>query len=452
MEDKPTNCQANKRSTIASLRWLSIMFIFLLLSCGCNESNNEDDSSTEPLDSLQQVPDSIINAASIQVQFYYENSHSMDGYVVDGSYFIKNIYRLILDLNREYLFQGYFINDTIYPQEDLKSKIADKKFFTKGRDKSNHQYIYNRAIRTSGRNSISIVVTDGIYSKKGKDLDLVSLDIENDFYTSLKQRNLDMAVLKFETSFTGEYYSERCEKKEVQHLNSVTRPYYILMFAEKSRLDIILNKHLNPSHSELYGYIDMARFFKYHSDNVRFTLLESGEEKIGKFKGVGTNFSYNAIELQGKGPMDNGSQGIQFALAVDFSDISVPSSYLLDINNYELEGGDYILTDVKEISSLNKSSISNIEINDIQNAESNLNFTHMLVIRGEKDLFSKVHVKLVNNVPRWISESALDSDCYIVNHPDKTITFYELMRGINNAYKKVNNRAHFVSLEFEVKS
>lgn len=409
------------------------------------DSGNESESS----DQAEKLPRSGRSLA--EVHFYYENSHSMDGYVQSGSDFNNNVYRLLLEFKREYQLKGYFINDTVYPQNDLTGRFADLNLETEGMSKSNHQYIYDRAIRTSGGNKMSVVVTDGIYSIEGRDLEMVSLDIENAFYSSLKRRDLDMAVLKFESSFTGKYYSEKCKQK-VQHLKTVTRPYYVMLFAEKSVLDQVLEEHFDFSHSGLSGFVDIARFFRYDSENADFTLLQDGEEKVGRFDGVGNNFTYEAIQVNRKGNLATGEKGIQLALAADFSNLSVPDSYILDVNNYVIEGGDYKLIEVKELSELSNSSISMSEIRDIQYAARNFQFTHMLVMRGEKDLFSTVQVKLANNMPNWITYSSIESDCNIENQTDKTITFLELMKGVNNAYIQVNNRAHFVSLEFEVKS
>lgn len=429
----------------------ALTFSSLLQSCGNSPEENHDPSNNDSEAPLTVDPSPNLNASLSEIHFYYENSHSMDGYFNEGSSFNNNVYRLMLDFKQKYKFNGYFINDTIYEQKDLISRFAEKNLETDGMFKSNHQYIYSRAIRTSGGSKMSVVVTDGIYSIKGKDLDIVSLDIENDFYSSLEMRKIDMAVIKFESSFSGKYYFEKCETK-VQELNDVIRPYYIILFAEKSVLDQALEKHFDTSSHELKGFVDIARFFRYESEKASFTLLEDGEEKIGKFHGLGNNFTYDAIEVSKKELLANGEKGIQFAIAVDFSGLSVPNSYILNIDNYKLNGGDYKLINVFDLSKLDKFSISMKEIRDIQDADESLNFTHMLVLNGEKDLFDTVQVKLINKMPSWIVSSSIETDCEIENLSNKTITFYELMKGINNAYNKVNNRAHFVSLKFEVKS
>ena len=107
------------------------------------------------------------SSSEMAVNFYFENSASMNGYL-EGKNFKQVMHRIYGNLNA-YSVNPFFVNTKEYPQGDILNKIDDSNIKEGDIANSDHQFIFSNAIENAKENNLSIVITDGIYSVKDGD-------------------------------------------------------------------------------------------------------------------------------------------------------------------------------------------------------------------------------------------------------------------------------------------
>jgi hypothetical protein len=117
------------------------------------------------------------------VNFYLENSASMNGYL-SGEEFLKTMHRIIGRLQSD-SFYSYFVNTQEYEVENLLQKIDNSNITQGNISQSDHKFIFTNAIRNATEGKLSVVVTDGIYSVNGKSPAIVAEDIQIAFEKAL---------------------------------------------------------------------------------------------------------------------------------------------------------------------------------------------------------------------------------------------------------------------------
>jgi hypothetical protein len=222
-------------------------------------------------------PNSSSNSP-MNVNFYFENSLSMDGYL-NGKNFKQVMHRIYGNLSA-YSVKPFFVNTNKYSQEDILNKIDNNNIKEGDIGNSDHQFIFSNAIENAQNNNLSIVITDGIYSVKKGDIDIVSIDIENAFKNALTKNEIETVVLKMSSEFNGRYYSEACAPKAIPIKQN--RPYYVLLFGNSKSIDNALNEIAVID--ELPGFEEQARFFLTKNLKANYTILTTGEEKYGSLE------------------------------------------------------------------------------------------------------------------------------------------------------------------------
>ncbi|MGJ8744907.1 hypothetical protein [Polaribacter sp.] len=425
----------------------SLLLFSLLLFC-CK-------SDRPPINKKTPVKEIVVQPHKIskinKVNFYFENSLSMNGYL-NGDNFQQTVRRILLNVDQDSL-STYFVNTKEYTQTNLKKKIADKKIATSGIGNSDHKFIFTNAIKKAKGNNLSIVITDGIYSMKDGNISLVEIDIEDAFKKALKQNELETVVLKMTSNFKGRYYSESCKKKGGTQIDQV-RPYYILLFGNKKVIDKALNEIVVIE--DLEGFDEQARFLITKDLKINYSVLTKGEEKQGEYIVKRSSKLYNVKEIEGaekftKSGLLLKNRYLQFGVAVDYSTLSIPSNYLINPINYSIENNTgYKVDEIKTVEDLSKNSQTYKWIQDL-NKKGNMNYTHVLVVKAKSDLYGDLKVNLEMNFPSWISKTGSENDCEIKDDSSTTFAFDRLMNGISKAYKKVNNRNNFFELKINIK-
>lgn len=416
-----------------------ILFIVLI---GCK---NDRPPKLSPSKSQQ----GISKRAEInKINFYFENSLSMNGYL-DGKNFKQTLYRIVGNANNDSI-NSYFVNSKAYPEINILKRIENKNIKEGDVSTSDHGFIFTNAIKNSKNNNLCIVITDGIYSVKKGDLDLVEIKLENAFKNALQENEIETVVLKMTSNFRGQYYSESCPKKGGVKVNQV-RPYYILLFGNKQVINEALEKIVIID--DLKGFNKQARFFITKDLKVDYTVLTKGEEKKGNFMPKDHNpiikeikkakkFSKNGVLLK--------DTYLQFGIAVDYSKLSIPDSYLNDKLNYSIEDNSgYDVIEIKDVKNLDKKSESYKRIEEL-NEKGKLNYSHIIVVQGKTNLYSDLKMDLNINFPKWIAETGTDNDCEIKDNISTTFAFDRLMNGISNAYKKVNNKDEYLKIKIKI--
>ncbi|MCH4552213.1 hypothetical protein [Aestuariibaculum lutulentum] len=391
--------------------------------------------------------------SSGKVNFYFENSASMNGYL-DGKNFKQVLHRIYGNLSTDNV-NSYFVNTKEYFQDDILKKIDNKDIKVGDIGNSDHQFIFSNAIDNAKNNNLSIVITDGIYSVKGGDIDIVSIDIENTFKTALSKNEIETAVLKLSSNFNGIYYSETCEPGKKAIKINQNRPYYILMFGNSKIIDKALEEIAIIK--ELPGFEQQARFFLTENLKANYTILTKGEEKHGIFKATtrGTDLFHEIEDVEkfekpGFNSTPKNENYFSFGLAIDYSKINLPNSYKQNQENYLVNDQlGYSIVSISNINDLDKSSKTYEELQRI-NDKNQTNFTHVIQLKADRNLYGNFQMQLLNKLPKWIKETGIENDCNINSDDKHTFAFDQLMIGISKAYQKVNNNKEYLDINLKI--
>lgn len=387
----------------------------------------------------------------IVVNFYFENSLSMNGYL-GGINFNKVMHRIYGNLN-DYEVNSFFVNTKEYSQDNLLDKIDNSDIKVGDIGNSDHQFIFSNAIKNATSNNLSMVITDGIYSVKDGNIHVVSIDIENAFKNALNKNEIETVVLKLSSEFNGTYYSETCEPGKKAIKINQNRPYYLLLFGNSKTIDNAL-KNITIT-DELDGMEQQARFFLNRDLNFNYSVLTTGEELNGSFKASGRGSGIIHDIEDAKKAEERGSKNksyLQFAVALDYSKIPLPQTYLNNNNNY-IPNHDlgYKIMKIIAVDSLSKTSTTYKEIKYI-NDKDQTNFTHIMIVKADKNLHGDLHIALQKNLPQWISEIGNSNDCEILNDEIHTFAFDQLMIGISKAYQKITKESDYFNFIIKIKT
>jgi hypothetical protein len=424
-----------------------------------NRKNNfrlstKDEQDIELLQQKFNVLKESIIDSEMSVNFYFENSASMNGYL-SGENFQRVMHRIYGNLN-ELPVNSYFVNTKVHAQEDILDKIDDRDIKVGDIGNSDHQFIFSNAIENAKDNNLSIVITDGIYSVKDGNINIVSIDIENAFKNALAKNEIETVVLKMSSNFNGTYYSETCAPGKKAIKINQNRPYYVLLFGDSRSIDKALKDIAIIK--ELEGFENQARFFLTDNLKANYTILMQGEEKHGTFKSTqrGSDIiteieDVKKFELPGFKGTPKGENYLQFGIAVDYSTINLPNSYKEDPNNYWINDNlGFTVKSIDNVDDMNKSTKTYKEIKSI-NDKNNTSFSHVLTVKAETNFYGDLYIQLQNNLPAWIEQTGTKNDCDIVNDESHTFAFDQLMIGISKAYQKVNGNNKYLDINLKIK-
>lgn len=424
-------------------------FFCLIIGIACKA-----DKVRETSVQILETPEVINSQIKInKINFYFENSGSMNGYL-NGVNFRQSIRRILHRIEGNNL-QSYFVNTKEYKVDKIVDKISKPSSIkTPGIENSDHKFIFTNAIKNSSNNNLSIVITDGIYSMKDGNIADVEVDIQDAFENALKANEIETVVLKMTSDFNGTYYSESCKPGHKAIKINQIRPYYIFLFSNKQ----VINKALKEIVviDDLNGHEDQARFMITKDLSINYTVLTQGEEQQGEFKQVDRRTPIVREIGDAKKSSKRGGflkdNYLQFGIAVDYSKTSIPESYLLNQSNYSiLDNTGYSIDEIKKIVDLDKTSKS-YRLIDAQNKKGKLNYTHILVVKAKEKIYGDLSLSLNINFPEWIRDTGTNNDCSIKNDTNTTFAFDRLMIGVSKAYKKVGKKDNFFKINIKIKA
>lgn len=419
-------------------------------------SSNDENAIALLLEKFHSLKEPNANP-EMNVNFYFENSLSMNGYL-SGKNFKKVMHRIYGNLGA-YTVNPFFVNTKEYPQDDVLNKIDNSNIKEGDVGNSDHLFIFSNAIENAKENNLSIVVTDGIYSVKDGDVDIVSIDIETAFKNALTKNGIETVVLKLSSEFNGQYYQEAScpnKKKGGITINQQNRPYYVMLFGNSQSIDKALNEITVID--ELPGFEEQARFFLTKNLKANYTILTTGDEKHGTFKASkkGSDLieeieDVKKFERPGFNGTPESENYLQFGVAIDYSSISLPNTYKEAVKNYWVDDQlGYTVTSVSNVADMDKSSKTFKEVQHI-NDKNKTNFTHVITVKADKNLYGNLNIQLQNNLPAWIENTGVNDDCDIIDDVSHTFAFDQLMIGISKAYQKVNNNSQYLDINLKIK-
>jgi len=398
--------------------------------------NKTDGTESEETKVISNVADVTIG----KVIFYLENSESMFGYLNGSSQYVDVVSELsekplfvAEDIKREFiLINGgdLKINNIGDNPVILKSKLNKSGFNCGDITKSNLNGMFQLALEKAKNDTITLLISDGIYDIEQPMIPLNNLEIlgketRSKFIKRLQNGDLETILIKLVSDFNGEYYySSRHGKNIIKG----PRPFYIWIFGKSE----LLNKYFTEDYftQSLKGYKDYARFLTIKDNNIPYQITPSVTGK-GSFRPDHKD-KYKLVNVA---PERHGA-GFQFSFAVDFSSLPFPDSYLTSITNYS-SNLSYNVIKVEAIKNSQK-----FQVIDFKNP------THIITVFTNKSPYGKLEISLKNQTPNWINETNINDESIIDS--THTFGFGYLTNGITDAYSYINGSKPLATFQIEI--
>lgn len=424
---------------ISPLKSLFISSIFaLLLFSACNKNSSNRNNLTKDIDTA-----AVIVPKKIQIQkvtFYLENSASMFGYVNGHTEYVN----VITELARKAIFaqentarEFYFINGgeeiQITPigneASSLENRLNPSGFNVGMIKESNLNKMFQIALNKAVGDSISILISDGIYdvgdSNPITEIELKSRETRSKFIERLSAVDFQTILIKLNSSFKGDYYFTSI--KGIEKLDQ-KRPYYIWIFGKSE----LLNKYFPEEYitKKLKGYKADIRFLKFDQNNIQYQPISTNS--IGRFR-----FDHRDHHKLTNAQTDRHDLGFAFSIAVDFSSLPFSDSYYASIDNYEISNNFKIISIEENVEDI-------FEVIDFKP-------THILNVHTDGSPYGNLEINLKNVIPSWIEASNIDDDSNIRGDTLHTIGFKYLSAGITEAYQHfATSDENVISLTIEI--
>ncbi|RKS14308.1 hypothetical protein [Flavobacterium sp. 120] len=391
------------------------------------------------------------------VNVYIENSGSMNGYVQGNTQFKGAIRDLLVMLKYYYDEKNLkinFINSAIYPTNiegnivNFSKSLNTKTFKVGDTYSSNLNNIFKQILTKTSQNTISILLSDCIYSIEGnKTEDLLSDQkslTKDAFLTKFKNKELlATTIVKLNSSFNGTYYDK--DNKKTQ-LNNISRPYYMSIIGSEKAMTKF-NSNIELSKNKVEGFENKYNLtLKDYSKEVYYSVINTKEDS-GRYK-PDREYKNNGA-VQGIEDVDinsRNSSSFIFSVALDLSKVPIEDSYVSDKSNYSIREGDY---KIKGIYKYDKKNVGASSVNMI--AKANVKPTHYIVFESTKPNFTNLTFTLSKQIPRWVYATSTNDDTDILKSPNRTFGLKYLIEGISEAYETESKSNNYLELTINIK-
>lgn len=391
------------------------------------------------------------------VTVYIENSGSMNGYVQGNTQFKGAIRDLLVMLKYYYDEKNLkinFINSAIYPTNiegnivNFSKSLNTKTFKVGDTNSSNLNNIFKQILTKTSQNTISILLSDCIYSIQGnKTEDLLSDQkslTKDAFLTKFKNKEpLATTIVKLNSSFNGTYYDK--DNKKTQ-LNNISRPYYMSIIGSEKAMTKF-NSNIELSKNKVEGFENKYNLtLNDYSKEVYYSVINTKED-LGRYK---PNREYkNNGAMQGIEDIDinsRNSSSFIFSVALDLSKVPIEDSYVSDKSNYSIREGDY---KIKGIYKFDKKQLGASSINMLSKAKAEP--THYIVFESTKPNFTNLTFTLNKQIPQWVYTTSTNDDSNVLQSPKRTFGLKYLVEGISEAYETKSKDNNYLELTINIK-
>ncbi|MFT6841830.1 MAG: hypothetical protein ACJASR_000592 [Psychroserpens sp.] len=446
---------------------LVIITVFLVLISACERSERKFPNKTP------EIKDTIFNSSvsqskileqkDLKIKLYIENSGSMFGYVNGRTQLKDMLQNLLVDLKYEYDEENieiYFINSKIYASPikvevvDFADKLSPYSIKIGQTGSSDLNDIFRQITSETDENSISILVSDFIYSIKGKEtIQLLGQQqalTKNVFLTADKKgQKLTTNVYQFHSDFNGKYYDYNDDSTFLKG----KRPYYLAIIGQQNSVNLFTNQ-IGPKFNKYKGYSNEYLLTAEDFDVTDYTVLTStlNYGRIKPVKGTNVSGQVRQIELEESGR--DGSK-IQFAVAVNLNSLVITDDYISTITNYELSNDVFSLLKIGKITGddivFANGDKAPFSASDLQHVK--LNPTHVFVFQSSNKNIENLTFSLKRNIPQWIANSSLFDDTDLTTNESKqqkTFGLEYLINGISSAYLQATEKDSYFNITIPI--
>jgi hypothetical protein len=391
------------------------------------------------------------------VNVYIENSGSMNGYVQGNTQFKGAIRDLLVMLKYYYDEKNLkinFINSAIYPTNiegnivNFSNSLNTKTFKVGNTYSSNLNNIFKQILTKTSQNTISILLSDCIYSIEGnKTEDLLSDQkslTKDAFLTKFKNKEpLATTIVKLNSSFNGTYYDK--DNKKTQ-LNNISRPYYMSIIGSEKAMTKF-NSNIELSKNKVEGFENIYNLtLKDYSKEVYYSVIDTKEDS-GRYKPDREYKNNGAVQgIEDVSINNRNSSSFIFSVALDLSNVPIEDSYVSDKSNYSIREGDY---KIKGIYKFDKKQLGASSINMLSKAKAEP--THYIVFESTKPNFTNLSFALKKHIPNWVYTTSTNDDSNILKSPNSTFGIKYLIEGISESYETQSKNNNYLELTINIK-
>jgi len=364
--------------------------------------------------------------APFDVNVYFENSASMDGYIGQAD-MKSSVYDLLVNTKQfSRILKLNYINSKVMaiPSADIGSfsqTLTQKSFKAMGgkRGTSDIAAVIREVLNRTDANNASILISDFVFSPSAKTnavsyLEMQQVAIKDAIIEQLHKQNFAIAVFQLKADFSGIYYDYK--SKEIK-LHQVPRPYYIWFIGTVAQVSQALKKHMVSETDN--GLIHNAVFFKSDAPAVpRYKIVNIG--RVGSFKFEKSDHISNVKALKGD---------FAFNIAVDFNSSLKGQDYFSNPDIYRVNNISYSLS-VRKLSpaELNSAALSG--------------YSHLITLRTKRPQSGQLLISVMDKIPQWVKDcNSLDDSAILTDVAEQSRTFglSHLLNGVYQAFGQSGN-------------
>jgi hypothetical protein len=380
----------------------------------------------------------ILNVPSrnFSVNFFLENSASMDGYLSSASNdFKKALFGLLSDLKNNSggivsNLDLYHINTAITDSvrvdknavlDDFIFKLNPQAFRQLGiKNKGNRAQtdmhdLLKQVLQKVDEINVAILVSDFIFSPgkaKAKTaaefIDAQSMSIRGSFAEKRASQDLAVYILKMESDFTGKYFLYNDSPVDYDAKKHKPRPYYIWFIGSPIHIAKIAQNQSIITSMKQAGYKE--------GESVIFESYKEGAERQPEFNLV-LKKSNNKVVCNPRNAkrtiLVKDTKDFNCSIDFNFGDNFRPSAFYSNKDNYKIEAKNNFDITIGEPKK------KNFELN--------------LALSADKVNWGEVKISVVDKMPSWVKEAASKDDFGILGNPleqGRTYGFEELVTGV----------------------
>jgi len=398
-----------------------------------------------------------ISPQNVAVNVYIENSGSMNGYINGNTEFKSAIQDMLVLLKYQYEEKNinlFFINSQIHPTNidtnlaGFASALNAKSFKVGATASSNLNNVFRQVLDRTSRDTISILISDCIYSIKGnRTEDLLSDQkslTKDAFLTKSKEKiQLTTTVVKLNSRFKGKYWDKN---EKATYLDNEQRPYYIAIIGSELAMQYF-NSKIVFSRKEVEGYANKLVLSSVdYSTGIYYSVINSRTD-FGRFKPSRDFSDKNSVRgIEDITPDTRNGDKFSFSVAIDLSKLPLEDDYIANPKNYTVAEGDFAISKIARFNNDDLVPASATRILKSGNTP-----THCITFVATSSKYSDVQFSLKRQLPRWVATTSTEDDTDARSITNKTFGFKYLMEGISEAYETTSQSSNYFELQIKIK-
>lgn len=400
---------------------LLIILVIGLLVFGKGGGHGSDHPK---LDGTNKVLDSQASDVSLKkynMNFYMENSASMDGYVNGTTEFKDVLGKMIVAANHSCKSASLsFVNDKIYETTDnaisFIQMLNPSKIKVGNVGATDVNQIFRNILGKSGKNDISVLFSDCIYSVSNvtNELDNAKNATTDAFLQTItKDTTVATIILQIVSRFDGYYY----DRNDTPMRCTSARPFYVVITGNRDALKKMYDTFKIDNLPGLKNKCLLSSE-SWTLDDKNACIVISDNTNARRIKAMKNYLDVESFSL------GRDCNTLQFGVGVDFANMFVDNSYIVDASHYAVEPESY------KVKSVVKASPS--AIGDFSDTP---RMPYVLNLEVPTNNFApSVTITLKKDIPAWVKASNVKDDAGFVPSSTQSFAIQKMVEGISAAY------------------